>query len=173
MNKFKEFILKQEIKKEVKNAKLDLKDNWFDSWHHHLNPFFEGQEIENDREFFTEQHFLLFKKYLNQICEEEFEVQCFLLLNTTNFEDDAVYVHSENPHVHEFSKYPKKIKALKKMDKKDLPEYIKKYVDGFYVCYRYKDVETKAGGEVLNYDSIFIETKEQSESSNSIYLKGE
>lgn len=60
MNKFKEFLEKQEVRKEVSKAELTLTDGWwFDTWHHHLNIFQEY--IDGEKEFFTEQHFFFLR----------------------------------------------------------------------------------------------------------------
>lgn len=85
-----------------------------------------------------------------------------------DYKQDAVFIHSSNPHIHGFSEYPKKIIKLKKITNNDLPQYIKKHVKDTWVCYEHQSTK-KYKNEVIGFNSIMIETKQQAESKNSIY----
>ncbi|MCK5633373.1 hypothetical protein KAH94_06465 [bacterium] len=151
----KKRYLNRELRKivaEVNSAKLDLKDNWFNIWHHHLDWDNLGQESSKWRKFFVGLHYKLFIKYTEQIRKSNFDAQCWLFFDLKESGYDAVYIHSKNPQ----NDYPLKIE-LNQITENEIPKEL---------CFNGSKIEV-----ISYYDkigNIFVETSQQANSTNSI-----
>jgi len=152
----------KQIETQVNSAQLCLKkDSWFNGWHHHLDQYSIGQESSKWRCFFIKQYFNLFNKYLEQIQESAFNCQCWVVIDLVDSGQDAVYIHSKNPYSDKYSAFPRKI-SLNKINIDKLPIELQRNIEDKYIFYHYSEG---------NFNSIWVETIEQSNSENSIKLK--
>lgn len=97
---------KRKIMAEVESSRLDLSfNNWYNLWHHHLDWNGLGQESIKWRSFFSEQYYRLMAQYSEMSLNSELKMQIWLMFDLNDAGQDAVFVHSKNPHTDFPAKY--------------------------------------------------------------------